>query len=95
MKRDRGRMFISTIGTTCRGRRILLHRVTLSEIRELGGPSGGNKWDVAMRVANRFSELKGRLPARRLPWQSEDDRMGIFMAAACVLMAWSKLFRAN
>ena len=40
------------------------------------------KHHLAMMIASRFEELAERLPPKRKPWMSEDERYGIFDAAA-------------
>lgn len=45
------------------------------------------KYQMACRIADRFPALHPRLPAPRLPWQSEDYRMSIFEACGLCL-AW-------
>ena len=46
------------------------------------------KWDVASGVAKRFPEIATKLPAKRKPWQSEDDRLGVFIALAGAVTGW-------
>lgn len=40
------------------------------------------KYQIAVALTDKFPELSPRLPKPRKPWQSEDDRMAIFDAAA-------------
>lgn len=44
-----------------------------------------NKHQVALQVAERFPELRHRLPRPRQPWMSEDERMALFDAASFAL----------
>lgn len=44
-----------------------------------------NKHQVALAVAERFPELRHRLPRPRKPWMSEDERMALFDAASFAL----------
>lgn len=39
------------------------------------------RYDLAITVAGWFPELQQHLPASRKPWQSEDQRMSLFVAA--------------
>lgn len=56
--------------------RIQLRRLLLSNTK-------GTKHEMAEMIADQFpNELALRLPAKRRPWKSEDDRMYIFDAAA-------------
>lgn len=44
-----------------------------------------NKDQIAAKITEWFPELRPRLPKPRKPWMSEDERMGIFDAAALVV----------
>jgi RNase H-fold protein (predicted Holliday junction resolvase) len=46
----------------------------------------GTKHDWAEAIVQRFPELAHKLPSKRLPWTSENSRMGIFDAMALALM---------
>jgi hypothetical protein len=63
----------------CGIRVVLLSR---SEIRkQFFGTHRGTKFEIAVRLANRFpEELGSRMPRKRKPWMSEDSRMDIFDA---------------
>lgn len=56
-------------------------------LKEVFAPAPTTKDALAARIARRFPALRPRLPAPRLPWQSEDYRITIFVACALCL-AW-------
>lgn len=43
------------------------------------------KYELASRIAAHFPELAPRLPRKRKPWMSEDERMNVFDAVALAL----------
>lgn len=45
------------------------------------------KYDVALLLSRAFPETERRLPPRRRPWMSEDNRMGLFDALALAVVA--------
>lgn len=49
------------------------------------------KHQLASMLAERFDELAERLPPRRKPWMSEDERFGIFDAAGLGLAYFAGL----
>lgn len=64
-------------------RRIRSCRFSRVQVRKAFALSGTlTKYDRALEIAKRFPELAPRLPRRRKPWMSEDERMGIFDATA-------------
>jgi hypothetical protein len=56
--------------------------------RAFFGEERGTKYRLAEILAEQFpTELRSRLPPKRLAWKSEDSRMAIFDAVALVLAA--------
>lgn len=54
-------------------------------------PAAASKWDRADELVKRFPELLPRLPVRRKPWMSEDERINIFDALSFALTALAAL----
>ena len=54
--------------------------VTRPEIQERFSHTGKTKWEIACALTKRYPELEWKLPPKRKPWQSEDERMNIFDA---------------
>lgn len=87
-KRIRGRLFAHFLRKSCGEHQLMLvhasgrHAVDLGRLRPL------TRWEIASAIAGQFRELAHKLPEKRKPWQSEDDRMGIFMALASSVAAW-------
>ena len=44
-----------------------------------------SRQEIAETIARHIDAFRHRLPARRKPWQSDDERMGLFGAAALAL----------
>ena len=61
--------------------------VTRPEMRERFSHVGKSKWEIARALASRYPELEWKLPPRRKPWQSEDERMNIFDALSMAVTA--------
>lgn len=89
MKRIRGRLFSVLLLRACGAEGIMIlsceARHATSDGRRRVKVS---KWQIASDLASRFREIAHKLPEKRLPWQAEDDRMGIFMALAASVAAW-------
>lgn len=49
-----------------------------------GDGSVATKWESAVAIARAYPELSSRVPARRKPWMSEDQRMNLFDALALI-----------
>lgn len=60
--------------------------ITKDELQERF-PMQKTKHALAVELAERFPELRPRLPRKRKPWQSEDARFRIFQALALILAA--------
>ena len=87
-KRARGQRFGEAVTKACDTHGIMILRIESERTRSLSAAPNPSKWDVGDAVAKLFPEIADRLPARRKPWQSEDDRIGIFMALAAAVAAW-------
>ncbi len=63
----------------------------------VGGSSrvSPTKRDIMKAVLERFPHLKPQFPPLRKPWQSEDERTGLFMALAAAVAAWDDLRRGR
>lgn len=87
-KRDRGRLFAEALVSCCEARKIMILTVGHEKLRGLTALARPNKWDIANVIVLRFPEIAHKLPGKRKPWQSEDDRIGMFMALAAAVCAW-------
>ena len=87
-KRIRGRLFKHFLATTCTSRKLMLLSTECRHAVDAGRKGPLTKWDIASSLAQEFRELAHKLPEKRREWQSEDDRMGIFMALATAVGAW-------
>lgn len=92
-KRTRGRLFGAAVVQACDAHGIMLLSIESTRTKSLSTVSRPSKWHVAEAVAKLFPEVGGKLPAQRKPWQSEDDRVGIFMALAVAVAAWEDFRR--
>ena len=90
-KRCRGRIFIRTATTTLKSAGILVVPVSARRAAQFAGGPRPSKWDIASAIARRFPEMSHRLPRCRKPWEGEDERVGLFMAAGFAMLAWEKL----
>lgn len=90
-KRSRGRKFIRAANDALRSAGIFVVPVDARRTAEFASGPRPNKWDIASAIARRFPEMAHRLPKPRKPWQSEDERFGLFMAAGFAMLAWEKL----
>jgi hypothetical protein len=87
-KRSRGRLFRHYVAEACRLDGALLIPIRGLTTRNGRGRRRATRWQIASDVAGQFKELALRLPARRRAWQSEDDRIGIFLALATAIVVW-------
>ena len=76
---------LETVQTIALLRNIWTVRVPKWKVRELF-PDAHSKQDIAVSLAERFPELRPRLPRKRKPWTSEDPRMRIFDALALLMV---------
>ncbi len=87
-KRHRGKRFSEALTEACDELGVMMLFVTSEQTRALSDVSDPNKWDIADAVVKLFPHTAHRLPARRKAWQSEDDRIGLFMALAAAVATW-------
>ncbi len=82
----RVRHLIDEIGLLAEKRRVARRRFSRSRVRTafrfVGKPT---KDAIAKAIAERFPELRPRLPRERKPWMPEDERRGIFDAVSLAL----------
>lgn len=90
-KRHRGRNFFDVVTELAESIEVPVNALPSAEIQKLSDSRKSTKWDVAAGTARRFPEIALRLPPRRKPWQSEDDRVGLFLAVGSGVAAWRRL----
>lgn len=90
LKRRRGQLFFDVVKDIAEDREIHLNELSKAEIQALSHSERQAKWDVALAMSLSFPEIARRLPPRRKPWQSEDDRIGLFLAVAAGVAAWKR-----
>lgn len=76
----RGRGFLRLISTHSERDALPLRTIRRSEVQFVFRTSGKSKHAIAEALARFFPELEDRLPRKRKPWMSEDERMNIFDA---------------
>jgi endonuclease/exonuclease/phosphatase family metal-dependent hydrolase len=82
-RRDRVRDLLRSMLHLASAHSIVMHRVSMRAVRAIFSTVGvAMKYEIAAALASRYPELAPFLPRRRKLWMSEDDRMGIFDAAA-------------
>jgi hypothetical protein len=87
-KRRRGQLFDNAVTKACDAHGIMVLPIESTQTKSLSEVPSPTKWDLAEAIVSLFPEIAGKLPARRKPWQSEDDRIGLFMALAAAVAAW-------
>ena len=90
-KRCRGRTFIKTAISRLETAGAFVVPVAARTMVKFASGPRPSKWDIADAISRRFPEMAHRLPRRRKPWQSEDERLGLFMAAGLALLGWEEL----
>ncbi|HEY6220264.1 MAG TPA: hypothetical protein VIV65_09400 [Gemmatimonadaceae bacterium] len=83
----RAREWIRRLVAFVRRRGITVQQVTRADVQESFRASGTGKWEIATAVARLLPDLETRLPHKRKPWTTEDERMNIFDAASFALVA--------
>ena len=78
----------------CEACGVMLLPIRRDQTRALSTVKPTTKWDVADAIAGWFPEIADRLPHRRKPWETEDERIGLFMALAAAVAAWES-FRGS
>lgn len=76
---------ILNIEKLARSRRVQASRISRKSVEELFAPASG-KHEIALAIAEVFPELKLRLPRKRRPWMTEDERMNVFDAVSFALV---------
>lgn len=66
-----------------------VYRPTLEEVVRHFASDGLTKHDRARAVAERFPQLRPKLPSRRKPWESEDEWMAVFGAVGSIVVRLS------
>jgi len=87
-RRKRGREEIRRIERRAKARGVRVARVSRLAVRDTLA-RGKSKYEVALRLAQVFPVLADRLPRRRKPYMSEDQRMNVLdaLGLAAVLVA--------
>lgn len=86
-RRRRARRIIEKIGSTGDALGLPVIEVSRPQVREHFSQTDGTKYEIALALAALFPELEHRLPRKRKPWMSEDERMNIFDALSFVATA--------
>lgn len=84
------RAFAADVAAFVREHGIEVAEVSRSEVQKAFAESGKTKHEIAVALARLFPELEPRLPRKRKPWMSEDERMSIFDALSFALVALRK-----
>ena len=87
----RSRRRAREITTLLAGHAVLRHMpvftISRDAVRKLFVPTGTTKFEIALAITKTFPELASRLPRKRKPWMSEDERMNLFDAVSFALTA--------
>jgi hypothetical protein len=86
-----GALLLQSIELRAWSKEVRVKHVSRAAVRELFAETGVTKHDIAVALADRFPELRHRLPRPRKPWESEDERMGIFDAVSFALTALAEI----
>jgi RNase H-fold protein (predicted Holliday junction resolvase) len=83
-RRPRVQKLLRKLQETARDRGIAVHAIPrLAVIECFSSPDErATKYSITQRLAETFPELAVKVPRRRKPWQSEDERMATFDALA-------------
>lgn len=87
-KRRRGRLFKDVVAKACDVHGIMILSIESGRTKALAGVPRPTKRDIGQALILLFPEVANKLPPRRKAWQSEDDRIGMFMALAAAVCAW-------
>lgn len=89
----RARRTFDLMTAAARSWRISTSRISLRSLCEQSGTSQrSRKREIALRLVEAYPELGDSLPPPRRPWQSQDERMSLFVAGA-VAVAYLPLLR--
>jgi len=78
-RRGRARKEIRSIEVMALKRGVAVGRISRLGVRDTFA-TGKSKFEVALRLAEIFPALAGRLPRKRKAWTTEDPRMNVFDA---------------
>lgn len=68
------------------------HKCTKREIATAVGLSGSKtRWDIAKEVSLRIQSFAHKLPSARKPWEREDPKQSLFVAAALAITYFRKV----
>lgn len=81
----RARRRVKRIREEAQRRGIAVRAASWSTVRSLFAPALPTTYEVCLGVAKWFPELAPRLPRPRRPWETEDERVHLFRAAALAL----------
>ena len=82
-RRRRARRLMVSLLALARSHRLRTRRVSRRSVQRCFSETGSaTKRQIAVALSERFPELGPHLPPERKPWMPEDERMGIFDAAA-------------
>ena len=82
---ERSREVLELVGREASARKVEVLRMEGEEVRRRFSDVGLTKHDRAVALAERFPELSSRLPKKRRPWQTQDERLAVFDAAMLVI----------
>lgn len=85
----RARRIIEGVGVIGESLGLPVIEVARSQVRGHFAHTDGTKYEIARALVDCFPELCHRLPRKRKPWMSEDDRMNIFDALSFAVTALS------
>lgn len=88
---DRVRGLMRIIANLAFQKKIELCRVSKEDVKKFSAKLGATtKHQMAEKIAHQFPELVHRIPSKRMPWMSEDSRMGIFEAVTLAVFSFSR-----
>jgi hypothetical protein len=90
-KRLRGHLFRSALLAACRVQGIMILHIQRRTLEILTGRPRPSKWDIAACAARCYPGMAHKLPGKRKAWESEDERVHVFVALAVALAAWHSL----
>lgn len=91
----RAKRFLAKAEALAREHGIEVRRISRTRVREVFKPSDTTKHGIALEVSRLFPHLASRLPRKRKPWMSEDERMSIFDAVSFGLAVLSAIERTE
>jgi len=85
-RREWAREFATAVEEFSREQGIEVVAVSRRQVQTEFAATGKTKYLIAVAVSRIFPELEPRLPRKRKPWMSEDERMSIFDAVSFALV---------